>query len=211
MAAGVHVVWLKRDLRTRDHAAGPGHATGGCRRPPCRGAPCLRAWVAGPPHHVLPPCPISMAVFGRHGRHLWPRGVACVLRAVPCPDAWTSWIVCTPKPPSNPCTRTRKQGWRGPSTATRRWRIGASAIACRGSKNRQLGVQRGRTHRRGWVRTWHVNMARPLAHPGPPSPAKQSAQSNAIVAVARGLAVRFSALCHPCRRPCWDGAVSARG
>ena len=30
----------------------------------------------------------------------------------------------------------------------------------------QLGVQRGRTDRRGWVNAWHVNMARPLAHPG---------------------------------------------
>ena len=139
MAAGVHVVWLKRDLRTRDHAplaramqqaAADGHRVVVLHV----FEPGLLDHATTSSRHVQFPWQCLEDMAGTFDQEAWP--VSFVRLHAPMLDVLDRLHAQTP---IQSCTLMRKQGWRGPSTATRRWRLGARAIGCRGSKNLNSG------------------------------------------------------------------------
>lgn len=167
MVSGVHVVWLKRDLRTRDHAplaramnqaASDGHRVLAMHvfEPGLLNHPTTSS------RHVQFQWQCLEDIAGTFDQEAWPLSferlhapmldVLDHLQAqIPIrslhshEETGVAWTFDRDKAVSQWCKRHQVPWFEEP----------------------QLGVQRGRTHRRGWVKTWHVNMARPLAHPDP--------------------------------------------
>ena len=165
MAAGVHVVWLKRDLRTRDHAPL-------ARAMQQAAADGLRVVVL----HVFEPGLLNHpTTSSRHVQFQW----QCLedMAGTFAQEAWPLSFVRLHASVLDVLDRLHAQSpirsLHSHEETGVAWTFDRDKTVAAWCKRHQvpwieepqLGVQRGRTHRRGWVRTWHVNMARPLAQP----------------------------------------------
>ena len=166
MAAGVHVVWLKRDLRTRDH--GPL-------------ASAMKQAASDGNHvvvlHVFEPGLLNHpTTSSRHVHFQW----QCLedMAGTFDQEAWPVSFVRLHAPVLDVLDRLQAQSsvrsLHSHEETGVAWTFDRDKAVSEWCKRHQvpwmeepqLGVQRGRTDRRGWVNAWHVNMARPLAHPG---------------------------------------------